>query len=374
MKPVSAGYASGTRDFISNAIAGRLVDAFVSAVGEPHPDSLVAHGKRILGGRKAESATKRRSRSKASVNETKQKKVGRKAPKKKRCKPVKDVCKEIQKIREKVKELDRENESGMGTKIYRSRHSSQLIAAVGLQRVTSGRLFGKTDLESTITSLKYFDPAVPGTLVTANGNTPTFQNEFYFKHVDVYIEVTNNYQVPVYVDLFIMKPKTDTGITPSGAFTNGLSDIGAPSSTSPMVRLHDSIQLKDLWSTSISKRGVLLKPGQSLRLSDTMGGFQFDPSLLDSHAYEYMPMFHGRAFAIRFWGQVGHDTVVAEVGNLGCGVDTEFGFQSIVKYAAGTDVHDLQIADNFDASFTTAPNLGVCSQMPLADNQSYSIA
>lgn len=321
---------------------------------------------------KAKTSSKRRKSTKrSSVGEKKTKKQASNSAKKgKKC-VVKNVCKELQTLKKSVATLKKEQEAETGLQDFREGHSLDVTCAVGNTTVTSVSIFGVSDLQACITSLKYFDPSTPGTLITVNGNTPTFQNEFYFKSVNCYVEATNNYQVPCYIDLYLMQPKSDTSVLPHTAYTNGLTDVGGPSSTSPMVRLYDSPQLRDLWMSKVRKENVLLLPGQSLKLTYKCGDFFYDNSLEDSHALEYQKRWEAVTFCVRIRGQMGHDTVLDQQGFLQAGVDIDYGFNAKITYPAGADIVNISLNEQRDTAFT---NGGVCSVAPISDNVGYSLS
>lgn len=67
-----------------------------------------------------------------------------------------------------------------------------------------------TGLETALSQLRYYDPATPGTLVTAPVGTGTFQREVHVTGVYHSLEIRNNYQVPCKITIYALTPKQDT--------------------------------------------------------------------------------------------------------------------------------------------------------------------
>lgn len=294
-------------------------------------------------------------------------KVVTKAP----ARPRKSVKPFPKKIKAQIKELKRLAESDMGTHCQRRRTTGALTSSVDQKLVTSGEMQNLSILESVIAQLRYYDPAAPSSLVLANGTTGAYQKEFLFKSSSHTITLRNNYQVPCNVRLYLVSSKVDTSIAANISFQNGLADIGAPSSTSPLVYLTDSKQFTDLYKI-VKSTVVYLKPGASVHLSHNIKPFQYDPSLSDSHNLAYQKRFHDLQFVVDIMGVLGHDTSVSgEQTNLQAGIDWEVRSTWVVKYSAGTDLEYLYVDDQADTSFT---NGGVVSNMPISDNQQFSTA
>ncbi len=289
--------------------------------------------------------------------------------KRRKYKKRRNVQKQIKTMKKQIKSVKRIAESDMGTHLSRFRNTGSVLSTVNLMTQTAISAVTVTTLETVIGELLYYDIKIPGTLLNVSGTTGTFQKEFYFDKVYSIMKVRNNYQVPCSCTIYLVQPKEDTSISPTTAFTNGLIDQGNPTFNSPLVFITDSIQFKDLWKITKSARYVL-QPGDVASLTYNGKKFQYDPSLVDSHALTFQNRFGGAVFIIRVDGPLGHDTVADEQGQMLAGLDYQMDRTFIVKYSAGADIHNINVTDSSD-SFT---NGGVCSNMPLADNQAYSLA
>lgn len=272
-------------------------------------------------------------------------------------------------VKSQIKELKRLAESDMGTHIQRRRFTGRALSSVNGTGIADYDLSSITLLEEVIAQLRYYNPSAPSTLVTADGATGTYQKEFLFQKVSHKVLLRNNYQTPCKVQLCLIRSKEDTSISCATAFTNGLADVGNPSSSSPLIYLTDSVQFNDLYKI-VSSKNVVLNPGQELVVNHSDKPFQYDPSLVDSHALTYQRKYCDLQVWIKVQGIIGHDTVANEQTNIAAGVDIETISTFVVKYSAGADIKYIHIDDEADTAFT---NAGVVSQI-VVDNQSYSQA
>lgn len=272
-------------------------------------------------------------------------------------------------VRKQVKELKRVVEGDQGTHIDRRISKIILSSAVNASNIQAMTLNDINIIEDVISNLKYYNPSIPGTLTTADGTSGTFQKEFYIKQVYGKCTLHNNYQVPVNATLYIIEPKEDTSIEGDTAFANGLTDMSNASATSMLVYPTDSPQFGDLWKITKSSRKII-QPGDSLSVSVSFDGFQYDPSFVDNHALVFQSRFKGCQALARIEGCFGHDTVASEITTLQSSVDIVYETKIVVKYPAGVDLKYLRVTNNLSTSFT---NSGVHSNMPVSDNQTYSV-
>lgn len=272
-------------------------------------------------------------------------------------------------LKKTVREIQKEIKSEQANLIYRSCVTGRVLSSVNQSTVSSVNSVGCTELEAVLGQLRFFDSATPGTLIQASGATGTYMREYHFKNISSSIKLVNNYQVPVEVQMFVCSPKEDTSIPPATAFTNGLADVGNPSSTSRLVFVTDSSEFNHLWSIKLSKK-ARLEPGQSLNSIYSIKDCFYDPSVFDSHALEYQRKFKNYSIMIRVSGVLGHDTSLDQQGHLQAGIDYSIKTTYNVEYDAGIDLKFIVVNDLSD-SFT---NGGVVSEQPIADNIGYSVA
>lgn len=285
---------------------------------------------------------------------------------------IKKILQKEKKLEKRVAKLSKLAESDMGTLVVRRRSTDALLAAVNSSNSASHVLWGSSEIETALAQCRYYDPSTPSALVTADGTTGSYQKEFLFTKCYGKVVCRNNYQVPCQVDIYICKSKEDTSLTPGTTFTNGITDVtnSLTASTNSQLYPTDSPQFNDIWAIE-SHVSKVLEPGQVCSVvTGKIPFFQYDPSIYDSHALLYQKKFHARVAFIRVRGVLGHDSIADQQGFLQAGIDIEIMHMFEIKYSAGADIKFIHVIDNA----STFTNGGLCSNMPVADNQAYSLA
>lgn len=272
----------------------------------------------------------------------------------------KDLCK-------KVKTLTKKANSSIGLHTYRKLGSADLDASVNQSVFNHFSLNTDSNLDTAIANLRYYDAAT-NAIVTADAGTLSASRKLYFKRNWFKLTVRNNYQVPVHVIMYAVLAKADTNVTPSAAFTNGLTDIGNPSATSPGVYPTDSPQFNELYRIVKSKT-IFLDAGKEVSLSFNVGGFQYNPSTQANDSEVYQVRHHGGAFAVRISGPLGHDSATDQQGILQSSVDIKFKRVHDIEYDAGARIKTVEVSNDMASSFT---NQGLVSSKPVADNIGYA--
>lgn len=221
--------------------------------------------------------------------------------------------------------------------------------------------------EAILGQLRFFNPAVPGTLTTASGASGTYYREYLFKSVSTVHTARNNYQTPCRCTLYVCTPREDTSVAPATAFSNGLADVSNGSATSTCVSLRDSDEFNDLWIIT-KQKSMVLNPGQSMTISHGFKNMLYSPATYDSHSLSYQRRFKCFTILCRVEGIVAHDSATTEVGLLNAGVDLIWRTSYKVQYDAGGDINYMYISEGVD-SFTNGP---LVSSYPVADNINYS--
>jgi len=272
-------------------------------------------------------------------------------------------------LKSQVKDIKKCLSSNQGTLIYRLRGTSRCVCAVN--SITHAQFASNqmANYETVLGELRFFDIDTPGTLIQASGASGTYYREYLFKSVYSHYQCVNNYQVPCKVTLYLCRPKEDTSISPTTAFTDGLTDVGNPSSSSPLIHITDSDEFTDLWKIDKSQSKVLM-PGQKLDMFTSDKNVLYSPATFDSHNLPYQKRFHCWAYVIRVEGVLGHDTTADEQGFLAGGVDMSCDQIYTVSYDAGIDLKYIVLSNSSD----TFTNGGVISSKPVSDNIGYSIA
>lgn len=239
---------------------------------------------------------------------------------------------------------------------------------VALNPVTTARLEGATD------GLRYFDPAVPGTLLTADSTTGTYSHDVVFKNVHSKLEVRNNYQVPARIKIYCCVAKSDGDNSPVETYTNALPDqciTAGADAESILMYLTDIERVREQWNVDCMVDKVL-EAGQMASASHNTGEFHYDPSHQDTETAVYQKIRKSFCWVVRIQGVIAHDTAQAEYGISRASVDYDLVNKYEIVYDAGINLNDFSFNETRDTSFTNAPP--VVSLKPVADNIAYSVA
>lgn len=274
-----------------------------------------------------------------SLTKTKTKKKKRKI----KCKHADTVVRHGS-IPRRISRLEELTDNLMGTLVYKRRMKDQCESTINEMNVCHTDVISKTLVELALAQLRYYDPSTPGTLVNAAFGTGTQQKEVRFRDVKSFIKIRSNGHTPATVHLYLCVPKADTSITPIGAYTNGLADVGNPSNIHPTLYFNDSPQFRDLWEVKKVKKFTI--NGNEIRWSYTHGCFIYDASYVDSHPFEYYTG-QGAVWAYRIEGPVSHGkTTALQVGAAKAMIDVIVDNVYTVDYNAGADLTYVVVSDD----------------------------
>lgn len=276
-------------------------------------------------------------------------------------------------LNRRITALSKSVKSDQAIHTHRRRDFLQVGCAVDQVVNTGIEGINTTNLELAMANLRYYDPAVPGTLVTANASTGTYTRQIHFKSVTQKLTVRNNYQVPCMVTIYAATPKEDTNISAVSFYSSGVADqtIGPMAVTSPLLYLTDIDLVRDNWNIRRVKQ-IFLQPGsQTYAFHATSKPFDYDPSNVDSHNLQFQKKYGAFQFIIRVEGPYGHDTAAAEATTLQAQVEMFVDTKFVITYDAGVNLTDFSEDNNASTTFT---NGGVVSNKAVADNQGYSVA
>lgn len=266
-----------------------------------------------------------------------------------------------------VRTLQKHVNSNLSKLTYRFNDVFRLIASANQTAMVAHVMNDVSVIELCLAQLRFFDPSNPGTLINGSGATGTYSRQFDVKASYTY-KFKNNYQVPVELRVYKYRVKSDTNITPYVAFTNGLADVGNPTSTSPVVYPSDSPQLHDLWSPSGVTTWKLL-PGQEKTFNLVSREFKYDPADVDSHNLSYQKKYDAQAIMLRIVGPPAHDkTTATQLGFIGAGIDYSEKATYVIKYnSGGPAIEYIYVSDAADAM-----TAGAMVSQPVCDNQEFS--
>lgn len=203
----------------------------------------------------------------------------------------------------------------------------------------------KDEFELALNNLRYFDPAVPGTLKTADTNLGTYARDYFFESITSKIRVCNNFTVPVKVTIYCCRPKIDTNIDPLTAYTNGLTDqvIGTVNQGKILLFPTDINEFNKFWNIEQSNRKVLPNGGV-MSLSCRENKIKYSANFSDTHPQTYQTKLKNRTYFVRIEGTIGHSGT--NVGATQVSVDVCVDQKYVIRYDAGVELNDFSYADN----------------------------
>lgn len=275
-------------------------------------------------------------------------------------------------LSKEVKQLKKAVQSDQAYHTNKVAGSSYITSAVGGCNNTIYGGMATTQMESAMANLRYYDPATPSTLVTANASTGTFARVIHFKSITGSLNVRNNYQTACRVRVYLCTPKADTSIDPTSYYSAGVADqVISGDVTSPMLYLTDIDMVNKAWNIKCLKNKIL-HAGSEVTVSHTVKDIDYDPSLVDTHSLTWQKKYKNFTFCIRVEGLLAHDTAVSgQQGLMASQVDLQYTNVFKMIYDAGTNLNDISYTDGRDTTFT---NGAVISQQPVVDNQALSVA
>lgn len=277
--------------------------------------------------------------------------------------------KKVNKLTKSVKSIQQELKCNRSQLIYHARATSKLLSSVNSCSYFFYSPNPISTYETVLGQLRFFDSATPSSLVTADGSSGTYSRDWRFTTVYSKIEAWNNYQVPAWVTIYTVVPRADTSIGADTAFTNGLADVGNPTSTSPLIHLSDSPQFNKLWKIVEHKKSLLM-PSECSCITESVKNVCYNPSITDSQTYTYQPRYKAFAYIVRVEGVIGHDSSADQQAQLAAGVDLCLVNKYVVSYDGGVELTYHYVTDSAP-SFT---NGGLVSSKPVSDNIGYSLA
>lgn len=315
------------------------------------------------------SGTRRPASSSTSSRSRKRRRTRARTPLVRRGRIVRRKGKSYEKC--KLKEVCKFMKQQQAIHIHRERHTDQIGTTAGNSNIRDYAYGGTLGaIENAMANLRYFDPNT-NTLLTRDASASGFFRDI---NVSIYRKVTvkNSMQVPVSVEVYSCVPKDATGNDALYYLSSGLSDQGNPGLSSALVKVSDSIDLKNVYTvrTKIKK---ILQPGQVAVCSSFSKAFDYSISTADAHSLAYQKKQGGHVWLMRVIGTLGHDNVVVgQVGLIPSGIDVLFDVEYRLKYDAGKDLHDISVNDASQTSAFT--NIPVTGCKPISDNQTYSLA
>ena len=290
----------------------------------------------------------------------------------KKIKSNKNLSSDVVSLKKQVQTLKLSEDATLGRMTYRKNNAYRLLAGDNAQSVSTPYFMRTTDFETVLSNLKYYDPANPATLVTADGTTGTYQKDFLFKSVHSRLNIRNSYGTDAHVIVYECIPRVDTNVTPGAAWTDGVANDPGNITSSSIYNTYpsDFDTFKDFWRSSKIFDSILT-PGETGTCSSSSVDIKYDPSFADTHNLVYQKGLKTKSYLIILKGVLAHDSALDQQGISACGIDIEQRDVYVVEYDAGVNLSYVMI-DN--TGLATPTNGFVQGQKPVNDNQAYSVA
>lgn len=280
------------------------------------------------------------------------------------------LSKDVSQLKAAVRDLRYSENATLGTLTFRSLNTYRILAPINSLASASYALASIATLESVLAQCKFFNPAVPGTLTTADVTSGTYQRNVLFKSQTNQLIIRNNYQSDCNIVVYLCIVKDDTDQTPLAAWDAGVIDGSNAADRNALNQYpSDYNVVKDLYSLKRVLK-TTLAPGQSTKCSHTVNNVEYDPATADTHGLSYQKEYKANFFMVIIQGTISHDSVADEQGFAAAGVDIEQRRTHIVSYDAGINISYNYLSTGPD-SFT---NGAVQSHQPIPDNVGYSVA
>lgn len=300
---------------------------------------------------------------KKAVTSTVQQKSANKAKRFRKLKKNAPLKKRVRNLERQVNKLDSKY-------VYRRVEGEQVTALKNEAGWFESVKSTPSGLESAFANLKYYDPATPGTLVTAGINSGTYSHDYRIS-AHSSINIRNNDLVPINVKLYLVKAKGTVSDTPLTLLDAGLVDNGGTAKTSTMIHLSDGDDMiKPYWTYKLVK-DIRLMPGGEFISKYSTGEYDYDPAKFDTIAETYQPLTKTFAWVVRVQGVVAHDkTTTGNVGTIAAAADIIIKTFYSCKYnSGGASLYTIGVSDVLD-TMAAGP---VVSQVSMR-NQEYSLA
>lgn len=284
----------------------------------------------------------------------------------------KKLSKEVSRIKKQVSDLKHSENASLGNMTYRQLQVWNQTCANNVQSISLYEISKPSNYETVLAQLKYYDPSVPGTLITASAATGTYQKNFLVKSIFSKLTFRNNYQSDADVTVYLCTPKSDSSISPSQAWTDGITtDAGNVTANTEINQYPTDYDVfRDLWTAKRAAHKIL-SPGQSFDVSHSISNVDYDPALYDEHSAQYQKRFKTAMWMVVLRGTLSHDTAVDDqLGLAQAGIDTYVQNTWNVQYDAGVNLSYVYL----DTTLDTPTNGFVQSHQPIPDNVGYSVA
>lgn len=282
--------------------------------------------------------------------------------------------KTIKAVKSIVGKLQQKSKEGEITHVYRDnvyftqfkpKNENEMEASQGLKLGT---------LQNAINTMQYYDAAT-GDFVTRGLPTGTDSKQIIIDSAHQVMSIKNNYQIPVFAEIWVCIPKKDTSALPNNDYDSGIVDVVTNAVTMlpnhELIYPTDSPHLLNRWTIKCLKK-KLLKPGDYLSASKTVKHIVYNPQNVGTEVYQKQLKGYAWITLLRGHpGTIGHNitgTAGTQFGQIQGQVDGELNTTITIKYDGGINAKRLHVAAN---AATLALDGGCVSQL-VVDNQTYA--
>lgn len=272
-------------------------------------------------------------------------------------------------VEKRVSAVERRLKGTTGTFTYRQRDNYFVEIPTNQSRHETFPVNNQLGYEAALQEVPRYDAAT-NTIVPRDFTSTAYSRQYLFSEAQSTIWINNNAKIPVRAKLYVLKPRSDTSITPTVAIQNGVPDqMLSPQSLSTLLFPTDIDQFNDLWKI-VKLKSVTLHPGVPLVLTHSEKDIYYDPSLTDSHPQQYQVKNKSFVFFLRLEGLVAHSANnSALVGATPAAVDVQVDKKYVLEYDSGqSDTRFYRFVDNSEAVSD-----GVIAQ-PVVANQMFTAA
>jgi len=295
-----------------------------------------------------------------------------KPPKTDKKKPASKQKKEVGKLKKKVVHLQQMEDNTTGTMTYRELYSGSVISALNHHKVANYGIVNTSAYEAVLAQCRFYDPANPGVLLVGSQVAGTYTRNTLVKSVTNRLDFRNNYQTPAHVTIYHCICKDDTASTPSELWTAGIakgSEGTGISTNSDLGQFPTDYEVvNDAWRLKVAFKGEL-QPGESSSVVNSVNDVRYSSSTVDQQALAFEREFKCQCYLLVVRGCLSHSAAnVNEVTYQQGGIDCFGSIVFKVQYNAGMNLKYIYTNPGQSAGLTNP----VCSNKPVADNQSYS--
>lgn len=291
----------------------------------------------------------------------------------KKCRNMKGMTlkREVCKLSNQIKELKHSESASLGKMTYRVLTTKRQLVGDNVQNVEQHSINSTTKYEAALANLKYYDPATPGTLITADAATGSYQKNFLVKSIYSKLDIRNNYQSDADITVYLCRVKADSSLSPATAWGDGIAtDAGNVAASSELSQYPTDYDVfNDLWTCKRVAHKVL-SPGESMTATHSLENVEYNPALVDEHSASYQQRYASCVWLTVLRGTAAHDTSLDQQGLQAAGVDILQTQVWKVSYDAGINLSYVMVSNTLDT-----PTTGfVQSHQPIPDNITYSVS